>query len=80
MWSERGWYSLQRGWHQQEVGGGREPHAIQDRGKLLWLECGVREDIPHRVTEITRGRSERALQPKRRSSDFVLSAAGLRTP
>lgn len=73
MWSERGWYSLQRGWHQQEVGGrvgGGAAGRIQDRGKLLWLERGVREDIPHRVTEITRGRSERALPPKRRSSDL----------
>lgn len=29
--------------------------------------------------KITRGRSEQALQTKRRSSDFVLSAAGRRT-
>lgn len=51
---------------------------IQDRGKLLWLEGGVREDIPHRVTEITRGRSERA--KSERSSDLfsVQQDSGLR--
>lgn len=69
MCSERGW---QRGWHQQEVGGWGEGGAskIQDQGELLWLEHGVRADIPHGVTGMTRGRSERACPPRRRSADL----------